>query len=91
MSISDMMFLGYMQVNSLRLFLSCLRAQCVLLMYCHQGRNQDLNIGGAKHEPKKFQVTWSIKKIIIIMVDKTIALDYHKYLSQEGNNMNQKS
>ena len=25
------------------------------------------------------------------MVDKTIALYYHKYLSQEGNNMNQKS
>ena len=24
------------------------------------------------------------------MVDKTIALYYHKYLSQEGNNMNQK-
>ena len=46
---------------------------------------------GAKHEPKKFQVTWSIKKKKIIMVDKTIALDYHKYLSQEGNNMNQKS
>ena len=26
-----------------------------------------------------------------IMVDKTIALYYYKYLSQEGNNMNQKS
>ena len=25
------------------------------------------------------------------MVDKTIALYYHKYLSQEGNNMNKKS
>ena len=25
------------------------------------------------------------------MLDKTIALYYHKYLSQEGNNMNQKS
>ena len=25
------------------------------------------------------------------MVDKTIAFYYHKYLSQEGNNMNQKS
>ena len=25
------------------------------------------------------------------MVEKTIALYYHKYLSQEGNNMNQKS
>ena len=34
MSIPDVMFLGYMQVNSLRLFLS-LHAQCVLLMYCH--------------------------------------------------------
>ena len=45
--------------------------------------------GGGKHEPKKFQVTWSIEKKKI-MVDKTIALYYHKYLSQEGNNMNQK-
>ena len=35
MSIPDVMFLGYMQVNSLRLFLSCLHAQCALLMYCH--------------------------------------------------------
>lgn len=34
MSISDVMFLGYTQVNSLQLFLS-LHAQCVLLMYCH--------------------------------------------------------
>ena len=45
--------------------------------------------GGTKHEPKKFQVTWSIKKKN--MIDKTISLYYHKYLSQEGNNMNQKS
>ena len=44
---------------------------------------------GPKHEPKKFQGTWFIKKKI--MLDKTIALYYHKYLSQEGNNMNQKS
>ena len=54
-----------------------------------QGRNQDLNLGGAKHEPKKFQVTWFIKKKI--MVGKTITFYYHIYLSQEGNNMNQKS
>ena len=47
-------------------------------------------LGGPKHEPKKFQVTWFIKKKKI-MVDKTIALYYHKYLSQEGNNMNKKS
>ena len=67
------------------------RRICGFGITCGQGWNQDLNIGGAKHEPKKFQVTWSIKKIIIIMVDKTIALDYHKYLSQEGNNMNQKN
>ena len=31
------------------------------------------------------------KKKKKIMVDKTIALYYHKYLSQKGNNMNQKS
>ena len=46
--------------------------------------------GGVKHEPKKFQVTWSIKKKKI-KVDKTIALYYRKYLSQKENNMNQKS
>ena len=45
--------------------------------------------GEAKHELKKFQVTWSTKNKI--MVNKTIVLNYHKYLSQEGNNMNQKS
>ena len=45
--------------------------------------------GGVKHEPKKFQVTWFIKKKI--MIGKTIAFYYHKYLSQEENNMNQKS
>ena len=44
--------------------------------------------GGTKHEPKKFQVTWFIKKKKKIMVDKTIVLYYYKYLSQEGNNMN---
>ena len=32
-----------------------------------------------------------LKKKKKIMVDKTIALYYHKYLSQEGNNMNKKS
>ena len=32
--------------------------------------------GGPKHEPKKFQVTWFIKKKKKIMVDKTIALYY---------------
>ena len=31
-----------------------------------------------------------LKKKKKIMVDKTIALYYHKYLSQKGNNMNQK-
>ena len=56
-----------------------------------QGQNQDLNLGGPKHGPKKFQVTWFIKKKKKIMVDKTIAFYYHKYLSQEGNNMNQKN
>ena len=45
---------------------------------------------GLTHEPKKFQVTWVIKKKKI-MVGKTIAFYYHKYLSQEGNNMNKKS
>ena len=55
-----------------------------------QGRNQDLNLGGPKHEPKKFQVTWFIKKKKI-MVGKIIAFYYHKYLSQEGNNVNKKS
>ena len=44
---------------------------------------------GSKHELKKFQVTWFIKKKI--MIDKIIALYYHKYLSQEKNNMNKKS
>ena len=57
-----------------------------------QGQNQDLNLGRPKHEPKKFQVTWFIKKKKKkIMVGKTIAFYYHKYLSQEGNNMNQKN
>ena len=46
---------------------------------------------GAKHEQKKFQVTWFIIKKKKIMVGKTIAFYYHKYLSQEGNNMNKKS
>ena len=46
--------------------------------------------GGVKHEPKKFQVTWFIKKKKI-MVGKIIAFYYHKYLSQEENNMNKKS
>ena len=32
-----------------------------------------------------------LKKKKKIMVDKTIALYYHKYLSQEENNVNQKS
>ena len=27
-----------------------------------QERNHDLNLGGPKHEPKKFHVTWFIKK-----------------------------
>ena len=35
-----------------------------------QERNQDLNLGGPKHEPKKFHVTWFIKKKI--MVDKKL-------------------
>ena len=42
---------------------------------------------GPKHESKKFQVTWFIEKKKI-MVGKTIAFYYHKYLSLEGNNMN---
>ena len=46
--------------------------------------------GGVKHEPKKFQVTWFIKKKKKIMVCKTIAFYYNNYLSQEGNNLNQK-
>ena len=33
-----------------------------LIPFGPQGRNQDLNIGGAKYEPKKVQVTWPIKK-----------------------------
>ena len=36
-----------------------------------QGRNQDLNLGGPKHESKKFHVTWFIKKKKI-MVDKKL-------------------
>ena len=40
---------------------------------------------------KNFKWHGLLKKKKIIMVEKTIALDYHKYLSQEGNNMNQKS
>ena len=38
---------------------------------------------------KNFKWHGLLKKII--MVDKIIALYYHKYLSQEGNNMNKKS
>ena len=54
-----------------------------------QGRNQDLNLGGRKHEPKKFQVTWFIKKKNHARQNNWTL--FPKYLSQEGNNMNQKS
>ena len=57
------------------------------------GRNQDLNIRGAKVWTKiiSSDMVYLKKKKKKIMVDKTTALYYHKYLSQEGNNMNQKS
>ena len=45
--------------------------------------------GGQSMNQKNFKWHGLLKKKI--MVDKTIALYYHKYLSQEGNNMNQKS
>ena len=54
------------------------------------GTELGFELGGSKHEPKKFQVTWFVKKKKI-MVGKTIAFYYHKYLSQEGNNVNKKS
>ena len=55
-----------------------------------QGQNQDLNLGGPKHEPKKFQVTWFIKKKKNHGRQNNCTL-LPKYLSQEGNNMIQKS
>ena len=45
--------------------------------------------GGQSMNQKNFKWHGLLKKKKI-MVDKTIALYYHKYLSQEGNNMNQK-
>ena len=51
-----------------------------------QGWNQDLNSGGQSLNQKNFKWHGLLKKKI--MVGKTIAFYYHKYLSQEGNNMN---
>ena len=56
----------------------------------YQGRNWDLNLG-ANAWTKKISSDMVYFKKKKIMVGKTIAFYYHKYLSQEENNMNQKS
>ena len=48
----------------------------IMIMICiHIGTKLGFELRGAKHEPKKFQVTWFVKKKKI-MVDKATALYY---------------
>ena len=60
---------------------------------CSPGTELGFEPGGAKAWTKKISsdMVYLKKKKKKIMVDKTIAFYYHKYLSQEGNNMNKKS